>query len=158
MIINDQPEEWFELKNKGYQARSVIALSNCGRMKRKNGVVEDIPLRMKVGHNGEMLYCYRLLLEIFKPKSLEDIMLNRDVVDHKTHNPVGMNINDVRNLRWCTQQENTCFAEARQNISISHKGNKNRKGVKHSEETKQKMSQARKGRHWKTIDGHRVYY
>lgn len=147
MIYNGIEEIWFELNNNRYRKRSVIALSNCGRLKRKNGLIEDIPLRKLVLHNGEIVLCHRLLLEHFKPKTLEDKMLGRDVADHKTHNPIGMNINDVRNLRWCTQQENCNFDEARHNKSISHKGKpSNFKGKKHSEETRKKMSESLKGK------------
>lgn len=32
------------------------------------------------------------------------------------------------------------------------------KGQKKSEECKRKMSEARKGKHWKLVDGHRVWY
>ena len=49
-------------------------------------------------------------------KTEEDIKLGRTVIDHITHSPVGMNINDVRNLRWCTGAENAGFPEARANV------------------------------------------
>lgn len=67
--------------------------------------------------------------------------------------------------------------ETRKKLSESHKGKKlsdetkkkmseSRKGKKHSEEAKRKMSEAckgrtppsQKGKHWKLVDGKRVYY
>lgn len=143
MIYNNQEEIWFELNNKGCFATAIKSISNRGRMKRKNGVIEEIPYRTMVRHNGERLFCYRLLLEHFKPKSLEDKILGRDVVDHITHNPVGMLINDVRNLRWCTPKENCNFEECRQKMSIAKQNM--------SDETKKKISNANKNRcdEWK---------
>ena len=51
--------------------------------------------------------------------------------------------------------------ETRKKISESKKGNSNRKGKHHSEETRKKMSESLKGkfkgRHWKLIDGKRVW-
>lgn len=88
MIYNNQPEIWITLNKKRVKETTVIAISNCGRMKMKNGVIEDIPLKKKVSHNGKNLYCYRLLLTHFKPKTSEDERLNRDVADHITHNTV----------------------------------------------------------------------
>lgn len=165
MMYNNQEEIWFQLNNNGRQGTTVIAISNCGRMRLKNGNIREIPLRMKVYHNGGRIYCYRIILEQFKPKNSEDEKLGRDVVDHITHKPVGICLNDVRNLRWCSHKENCNFAEARHNFSIARKGNQNHKGHKHSDETKKKLSLAmkgksspNKGKHYKIIEGKRAYY
>lgn len=140
MIYNGIEEEWIYLNHKCYTGRTIIALSNRGRMKRKNGVVEEIPYGKQVCLNGKILRCYQILLNHFKPKTEEDKELERDEADHITHNPIGMNINDVRNLRWCTQQENCNFAEARHNKSNAQKGRK------FSAETRKKISEATKGK------------
>lgn len=49
--------------------------------------------------------------------------------------------------------------ETRTKMSKAKKGKpSNRKGKQLSEETKRKMSKAKKGRYWKVIDGKRVWY
>lgn len=83
---------------------------------------------------------YKLMAETFIQKTEEDIKLGRNVVDHITHNPVNMNINDVRNLRWCTKYENDHFPEAHENKR------KAMLGKKRSEEAKQKTSETMKKR------------
>lgn len=156
MIYNGIEEIWFKINHKRHKETTVIAISNCGRMKRNNGVVEDIPLGQRTNHNGESLHCYIFLLEHFKPQTLEDKLLGRYYVDHRSHSPIGMNINDIRNLRWCTQLENNRFEERRHNISKTMKGgtlseeHKKKigaaiKGRKHSSETRHKMSLAKIG-------------
>ena len=133
-------EIWIEIpiKNKNRCHKAIIAISNLGNMKRRNGIIEPIPLRQAIG--GERIFAYRLLLEHFKPRTPEDIALGRDQVDHITHNPIDMNVNDIRNLRWCTAKENHNFEEFRNNASHCFKGKK------HSEEARRKMSERAKGR------------
>jgi hypothetical protein len=50
-------------------------------------------------------------------------------------------------------------AETRKKMSEAHKGHTGWfKGKHHSEEAKKKLSTVRKGKHWKLVDGHRVWY
>ena len=57
-----------------------------------------------------------------------------------------MYVNDVRNLRWCTQKENCNFEETKAKLSAALKCKTPwNKGKKHSEETKRKMSEKHKG-------------
>ena len=58
-----------------------------------------------------------------------------------------------------------CSEETRKKLSEAMKGNKIWEGRHHSEETRKKISEAKKGkpsnakgRHWKLVDGKRVYY
>lgn len=65
--------------------------------------------------NGKYRYIHRFIAEHFIPPTDEDKALGRNQIDHITHKPIGMNINDVRNLRWCTHKENHNFDECREN-------------------------------------------
>ena len=139
---------WIDLNSSNTKGSCIVAISDTGLMKRLNGIIEPIPYRQRVRYNGNIIRAYRLLAEHFIPKTEEDISLGRDCVDHITHNPIDMNINDIRNMRWCTHKENLNFEEAKANqykaqrnrnedwcrrISESHKGkvpwNKGKKGL-----------------------------
>lgn len=115
--------KWINLVNKhNTNELTIIAISDTGLMKRINGTISPIPYRQNVNHNGKHIRAYKLLAETFIPKTEDDIINNRNQIDHITHNPVNMNINDIRNLRWCTQKENLNFDEARHNNSLARKG------------------------------------
>lgn len=139
-MINGQKEIWISTNPQRKDAMNAIAISNCGRLMRCDGTIEFTKLRQRVTFNGECRRIHRILADFFIPKTEEDIIRQRDVIDHITHNPTDMNVNDIRNLRWCTQAENTRFPEARKHSADAMKGKR------HSEETKRKMSEAQKGR------------
>lgn len=115
-MINEQKEIWFRVPTTANDSRRVIALSNCGRAMRKNGEIFVTKYRTSVKFNNKSYRAYRLIITYFKPKTEDDVIRNRDVIDHKTHNPKNMFINDIRNLRWCTQRENCNFEEIRKNL------------------------------------------
>lgn len=49
--------------------------------------------------------------------------------------------------------------ETKKHLSEINKGEKNPNyGKRHSEEARKKMSEAKKGKHWKLVDGKRVYF
>lgn len=135
-------EIWIEIEQpaNNYSPLAIIAISNRGNMKRRCGRIEPIPLRKTIYGGKRKVLAYRLLMEHFKPRSEEDIALGRNQVDHITHNPTDMNVNDIRNMRWCTIKENANFEEAKHNTS------KALKGRTFSEETKRKLSESCKGR------------
>lgn len=139
-------EIWIEieLNKNNHMQTAIVAVSNKGNMKRRNGIIEPIPLRQSIGKPMKLLY--RILAEHFIPKTEEDISLKRNCVDHITHNPKDMNVNDIRNLRWCTKGENSRFDEARSNHSISQTGKL--KGRKLSKERRKQISESQKGMHW----------
>lgn len=114
-------EIWVETGN-NKQYNSVVAISNTGLLKTKDGKVRESKIRDVIIYKGEYCRIHRFIAQHFIPKTEKDIRLGRNVVDHITHNPVGMNINDVRNLRWCTNKENSNFDEARRHFSEGHTG------------------------------------
>lgn len=114
--------KWLELKLESKKPDRIVAITDTGLMKRHNGVIEPIPYRQNITLNGKKVRAYRILAENFLPKTEEDITLGRDCIDHITHNPTDMNINDIRNMRWCTHKENLNFEEAKRNKSLSMKG------------------------------------
>lgn len=140
-------ELWETIEHEKIKSNTIIAVSNFGRIKRANGIIEVSKLRDSViRYKGHIRRIHRIIAELFLSKTEEDIKLHRNVIDHISHNPSNMNINDVKNLRWCTQKENMNFeealnnkkgrivsAETRKKLSESHKGKK------HSEETLNKM-------------------
>lgn len=126
-LINNQFELWYYTGYKCNAYDTTIAVSNCGRMRLKDGTLKWS------GYKKQHARVHRLIACVFIPKTEEDLLLNRTYVDHITHTPVGMNINDVRNMRWCTPKENMNFEEARANLSETLKGNCNSKGKPTSE-------------------------
>ena len=111
--------KWLELKLESKKPDRIVAITDTGLMKRHNGVIEPIPYRQNITLNGKKVRAYRILAENFLPKTEEDIKLGRDCIDHITHNPTDMNINDIRNMRWCTYKENNNFDEAKQRKAVS---------------------------------------
>ena len=73
-------------------------------------------------HKGTKQQAYRIIAENFLITVKRP---DQNQIDHITHNPTEYNVNDVRNLRWCTQAENLNFDEARKNMSQSKSGNNN---------------------------------
>lgn len=114
-MINGQKEIWKAIPHKKVvdKHKQIIAISNCGRLMKGDGKIDIIKLRQYVMFNGRMTKIYRLLMLFFKPKTEDDLLKRRNAVDHITHNPKDMYVNDIRNLRWCTIKENANFPEAK---------------------------------------------
>lgn len=119
-LINGQFELWILTGNSARNA--IIKVSNCGRIRRFNGDVEQAKLRHVFTNKGKNVLISRMICSYFKPKTTEDIKMNRDEVDHISHKPKEYFVNDVRNLRWCTGKENSNFEEHIRNLSNSLKG------------------------------------
>ena len=146
-MINGQKEIWISTGNKSNYSSTIIAVSNCGRIMRKNGKIEIASYRQRVHVREIQIRVYHFLANNFITKTEEDIIKRRTFIDHITHTPTNMYINDVRNLRWCTNRENCNFQEAKLNRSKAKTGEKHPMyGKQHSEETKAKMSAAKKGK------------
>lgn len=127
-------EIWIKTGNTLKRPDVVIEISNMGRLKHYDGHISISLYRQAIKFNGIKKYVYRIIAETFIPKTEEDIRLHRDVIDHISHNPSNMCLNDVRNLRWCTQAENNGFDEIRDKFS------KAKLGKKPSDLTRKRMS------------------
>lgn len=114
-------EIWIETGN-NKRCDSIVAISNTGLLRTKDGAIRESKYREAIRLNGKLCRVYEFIAEHFIPKTQEDLDLGRYEIDHKTHSPEGMNINDVRNLRWCTHEENMRFEEVRKHISESCTG------------------------------------
>lgn len=152
-------EIWVKLNNKANRGDTIIEISNTGLMKCKNGQIKPIPLRQSTYYNGKLTLISRILAINFIPNPE-----NKPQVDHITHNPENMNVNDIRNLRWATNKENSNFEECKENqrkakigthLSEEHKNNISKavkgkdylkywKGKKMADETRKKMSESAK--------------
>lgn len=122
-MINNEKETWIKIPLAKTHIRpdSIIAISNRGRMMLKNGKIEIMPYRQRISVDGIRIRAYRYLASVFIPRSEDDILHNRNCIDHITHKPNNMFINDIRNMRWCTTYENNTFEEKRKNNSIAGK-------------------------------------
>ena len=164
-----EKEIWKVYKKSGgdrYHKEKVYEVSNLGRVKLNGKIVEP-------GTNGSYLaigafYIHRAVAELFVPNPE-----NKPCVDHINTDPLD---NRACNLRWVTHKENSNNPLTKQHYSEANIGRHHseetkrkiseaHKGKPHSEEAKRKMSAARKGKtngskgkHWKVIDGKRVWY
>ena len=138
-------EEWKNTNNTCPQMKTIIAVSNYGRLKLRSGEIKDSYYRQVMRYEGKSTKVHIVIAKLFIPKTDEDIRLGRNFIDHKTHNPIGININDIRNLRWCTNKENCNFEEAKLNKHKPHKITTQGKYVR-SLETLKKLSQSKLGK------------
>lgn len=150
-------EGLYEISNKGQvKALDRYVLNNGGMQHRKERILK--PHKQNGGHLIVVLCkdgktyprtIHRLVAIAFIPNPQ-----NKPVVDHKDTNPLN---NNVDNLKWVTQKENCLNPITRIHNSESKKGHKCYL-KNHTEETKRKISEAKKGRHWKMEGDKRVWY
>ena len=173
-------EIWKSIENFPY-----YEVSNFGNVRSVDRVFTNTLGRI-VNRKGKLLKCdtngrYKLV-RLYNTSKGKDIALlvhrlvaqafipnpdNLPCVNHKDENPGN---NDFRNLEWCTQQYNQNYGTINQRRSKSLSGENNgmygkepvNKGVKMSDEQKEKLRLSHlgnnKGRHWKLVDGKRVWY
>lgn len=83
-----------------------------------------------------LYFVHRLVAKAFIPNPN-----NYPMINHKDENPAN---NNVENLEWCTAQYNNTYND--RHLKCASKIGETHKGFKLSEETKKKMSEARKGK------------
>ena len=118
---------------------TIWEVSNFGRVK-KNGEIYEC----RIGTHGYLVFGSAILLHRAVAESFIPNPDNKPYVDHKDTNRMN---NHVNNLQWVTPSENNLNPITRQRHIGVIKGNKFFYGKTHSDESKQKMSNAFKGRH-----------
>jgi hypothetical protein len=121
MDMTQIDEQWVDIPRVQNQKNAIIAISNTGKYRKLDGTIGVLKIRKRVMYCSKYQHCSRIIAENF----LITVRRSDQVfVDHITHTPTEYNVNDVRNLRWCTKAENNGFEEARENMSKSLKGEK----------------------------------
>ena len=148
MILN---EEWRDIE--GYEG--LYQVSNLGRVKSLNynhtkseKILKGIPdkdgyLRVALFKNGRKDYMvHQLVAKMFIPNP-NDL----PVINHKDENKQN---NTTENLEWCTIAYNNSYGNRPEKVSeankIAMKGKKTHLGIKHTDETKNKISIKNKGK------------
>lgn len=154
----------------------VYEVSNLGRVKCNGKIVEPY-IHNRYLYNGSF-YIHRAVAELFVPNTE-----NKPCVDHINTDRLD---NRAENLRWVTHKENCNNPltkqhkrdamkvalnreEVKHKISLALRGrtlsietrkrmSESRKGKTFSEESRAKLSAVREGRHWKLVDGKRIWY
>lgn len=88
--------EWIYIEHELVQPNTIVAISSTGLLKRASGEITPSVYRGCVTIDGRKHRIYRLIADQFligvrRPEQI--------FIDHITHHPQGMNVNDVRNLR-----------------------------------------------------------
>lgn len=115
-------EQWLELQRETRNRRYIVAISNTGKYRRADGTVGCLMLRQHVRYQGKLEFAYRIIAKHFLITVRRP---DQQYIDHIQHNPTEYNVNDIRNLRYCTEAENHRFEEAREHLSIANSGSKN---------------------------------
>lgn len=117
----DIDEQWVDVPQSQYHKRTICQVSNTGKYKRNNGEI-GVLTKCQFTHRPEQIIFSHFIAEHFLITVRRP---DQNCIDHITHHPTEYNINDVRNLRWCTRAENSRFEEARSNKSNALSGEKN---------------------------------
>lgn len=144
-------EIWKDIE--GYEG--YYQVSNLGRVRSVERIVNGLKLKGKIlscGHDTKG-YLFVNLSKENKPKTLsvhrlvaQAFIPKIDGKDYVDHIDGSRDNNNVCNLRWCTHKENCNFEIAKLRQRLGCMGNKKWLGRHHKEESKRKISEARKGR------------
>jgi hypothetical protein len=153
----DIDEQWVEIQQSQHQKRTICQVSNTGKYRRNNGEVGVLTKCQFIRRHDTIIRFSHLIAENFL---ITVKRRDQRQIDHITHHPTDYHINDVRNLRWCNQAENTRFEESRENKSKSLKGKycgeKNpmygRTGDKHPMYGKGYLQEGENNPYWKGDD------
>ena len=118
---------------------NVFSFKGRSKRKMKPSIMKGY-IRVTFSDGGKMKYfnVHRLVALAFIPNSH-----NKPFIDHIDGNPSNNNVN---NLRWCTYKENSNNPISLKRLSESQKGEKSHRYGKHlSESQKQKISSKLKG-------------
>ena len=80
-------EIWIETGN-NRKRNAIVAISNTGLLRTKDGTIRESKYREVFRLNGELCRVYQFIANNFIPKTEEDLRLGRNTIDHITHNPV----------------------------------------------------------------------
>lgn len=130
-------EKWISIPLLKSCPHSIRMISNTGKYRRSNGEIGILRKSHQVSIDGKKVRCSHLIAEHFL------ITVRRPdqvLIDHITHNPECYNVNNVLNLRWCTNRENCNFEEAREHLSGRVGDKHSMYGKKHKESSRSKMS------------------
>lgn len=114
-------EQWVDIPRVQNQKNAIIAISNTGKYRKLDGTIGVLKIRKRVMYCSKYQPCSRIIAESFLITVRRP---DQTYIDHITDTPKDYNVNDVRNLRWCTNKENCNFEEARANNSKAHLGEK----------------------------------
>ena len=119
MDMTQIDEQWIELPRVLNRKNYIVAISNTGKYRRVDGSEGALDIRHHVRIEGKPEKCSHVIAEHFLITVKRP---DQTWIDHITHYPAEYNVNDVRNLRWCTKAENQGFEEARVNVSKAMRG------------------------------------
>ena len=114
---NEIDEQWVDVPQSQYHKRTICQVSNTGKYRRNNGEV-GVLTKCQFTHRPEQIIFSHFIAEHFLITVRRP---DQNCIDHITHTPTEYNINDIRNLRWCSKAENNMFEEAVENRSKSRK-------------------------------------